>query len=77
MKLKQNITPVQFLRTVSECKGEVFFLTADGDSLNLKSQLCSYIFAFLFSKPEIMKSARLQCSEEQDYMRLADYLLEE
>ena len=77
MKLKQEIKPVQFLQAVQACVGQVLFLTADGDRLNLKSQLCSYVFAFLCSKPEVMENARLQCSEQQDYERLSGFLAEE
>lgn len=42
--LKGNIEIMEFLEAVKRCRGDVLFQTAEGDSLNLKSQLSEYIF---------------------------------
>lgn len=39
-----NISEVDsFIRTVNECKGDVWLESADGDKINLKSKLSQYI----------------------------------
>jgi hypothetical protein len=43
MKLKESIDYALFLNTVRN-SGDVYFKTKQGNSLNLKSELCRYIF---------------------------------
>ena len=43
MKLN-NVTNIEdFFQVVKQCQGNVYLITSEGDSLNLKSQLCKFI----------------------------------
>ena len=44
MKLKPDINVPDFLQAVQSCVGEVFFITSEGDHLNMKSTLSQFIF---------------------------------
>ena len=50
MKIKNIENPEEFLKVIDSCTGRVELITDDGDRLNLKSKLCSFIVNnFLFS----------------------------
>lgn len=74
--LKKDIDPAAFLSAVTKCHGKVTFLTTAGDQLNLKSELCQLLFAFIVSRPTLVEGAVVQCSEAQDCIRLQPYLEE-
>ena len=44
MKLKPDCDIVSFLKAVSLCRNEVYFVSEQNDFLNLKSLLSAYIF---------------------------------
>ena len=44
MRLKKDVSTVNFINRVEQCTGEVIYETAEGDRLNLKSQLSKYLF---------------------------------
>lgn len=73
MKIKAQADFVRFLKAVGECSSEILFQTEEGDCLNLKSALSQYVFAMIFSKPELLNSGRICCSDE-DLRRLNDFL---
>lgn len=74
MKLKKEISLTSFLQKVKECQGEVTFQTEEGDCLNLKSVLTSYIFVTLMMNPEILEKGWILC-EEEDYTILNKFLI--
>ena len=51
MKLKKDANLPDFLRTVAQCKDDVYFKTTQGDVLNLKSELSKYIFLAAAASP--------------------------
>lgn len=73
MKIKEHIDFMQFLKAVRECSRDVLFQTDEGDCLNLKSTLSQYVFAMIFSKPELLCDGEIRCAEE-DLPRLAEFL---
>ena len=75
-QLKAAVSHADFLKRVKDCRGEVLFETADGDVLNLKSQLSQFVFAASFLKPEIVQQAQVRCEETSDYEILRNYLSE-
>lgn len=75
MKLNPNCNFADFLSTISLCSGEVFFETTQGDVLNLKSELCRYVFAVVVSQPHLLESGSLICKDSQDVDLLKEYLL--
>ena len=53
MRLKNNVSPSEFLQRVDQCAGEVLYKTSEGDVLNLKSQLSKYLFLIAVNAPEM------------------------
>lgn len=75
MKLKQGISLPAFLDQVKECQGEVYFKTNEGDCLNLKSVLTTYIFVTLMMEPEVLENGWITCEDMADYRILNTYLI--
>ena len=74
MPLKKDIKITAFLAAVNQCSGDVLLETVEGDSLNLKSQLCRYVFAVASTKPAFFESATVTCSDEGDLVHLREFL---
>lgn len=75
MKLNPQCDFSNFLSTVENCVGDVFFTTQDGDTLNLKSELCRYIFAVVAANPLILEKGSLICKNKSDFTKLQSFLL--
>lgn len=74
MTIKESTDIPAFLSQVKSCNGEVFFKTDEGDSLNLKSILSTYVFAVLVKTPELIQNGSVICEDERDYELLRSYL---
>lgn len=72
--LKAGINIAAFLRTADLCEGSVLFEGADGDRLDLKSQLCKYLFLASEIDPEYLASGKIRC-DSKDAQRLAEYIV--
>ncbi len=73
MKLKENTEVVSFLKRVKACKEDVYFVTDEGDRLNLKSTLSQYMCALLVGQKDILGRSRVECSKEDGEL-LKEYL---
>ena len=71
--LKPEIRMADFVRAADHCEGEVTFETEEGDVLNLKSELCKYIFLAVSLDSKYLESGKISCSP-QDAALLADYV---
>ena len=71
--LKPEIRMADFVRAADHCEGEVTFETEEGDVLNLKSELCKYIFLAVSMDSKYLESGKISCSP-QDAALLADYV---
>ncbi len=61
-----NVNFDDFIKTIDECKGDVFLETSDGDILNLKSKLCQMIgLSTILSNSEVSE-ATLRCTNPED-----------
>lgn len=76
MKLKDSVIINDFLEAAQKCSGDVFLQTAEGDILNLKSLLSKYALTALMSKKNLLESAQIVCVQEEDYQKLAEFLVE-
>ena len=65
MRLKDTVSPAEFLRYVDQCTGEVLYKTQEGDILNLKSQLSKYLFLIAVNAPETaaLRHGDITCGE--------------
>ena len=71
--LKPEIRMADFIRAAGPCEGDVTFETAEGDVLNLKSELCKYIFLAVSMDSKYLESGKISCSP-QDAALLTDYV---
>ncbi len=61
-----NVDFDDLIKTIDECKGDVFLETKDGDVLNLKSKLCQLIGLSTILKNSEIAEAALRCDNPQD-----------
>ena len=73
-QLKESINHTAFLQQIQRCQGGVFFLTTEGDRLDLKSALSQLLFAAAFLNPKIAQNATIQCENPADHLLLEEYL---
>ena len=60
----------EFSEMISQCKGDVYMVTPDGDRLNLRSKLCQMLgFTALIQGGQIAE-AQFECSDPEDEARL-------
>lgn len=76
MKLKKGIDPVQFLKQVNLCSGEVLFCTLEGDVINLRSKLSQMVFAVAAADAELIGTASIVCKNEADEDTLIEFISE-
>lgn len=66
MRLAKGLQPSAFLKDVAKCSGDVWMCSREGDRLNLKSQLCQYLFVSIMLKPELLSCCWIECDQEKD-----------
>ena len=76
MYLKHPIDAVAFFKRIDLCQGDVLLHTRENDTLNLRSQLCRFVFAVAISGNSFFEGARVECTEAADYAVLGDYLIQ-
>ncbi|MCM1063150.1 MAG: hypothetical protein NC420_01555 [Eubacterium sp.] len=74
MKLKEGIDINEFLATAEKCSGQVFFHTADGSILNLRSMLSHYVLVSILCNKSVWEDSQVVCTQDEDYQLLKDYL---
>lgn len=77
IKLKKDIDFGRFLDRIRECQGEVTFHTEQGDVLNLKSLLSTYVFSILADRPDLMERGWLTCESTQDLTLLESFVCQD
>ncbi len=61
-----NVDFDDLIKTIDECKGDVYLETTDGDVLNLKSKLCQMLgLSTIFTSTEVAE-ATLRCANPED-----------
>lgn len=71
--LRPKIRAADFILAANCCRGAVTFETRDGGVLDLKSELCKYIFLAVSTDLENFESSTVSCTPE-DAALLADYI---
>lgn len=74
MKLISECNYPEFLSAVQRCHGDVWFVTTEGDRLNMKSTLCSLIFLSSIVGHPAVSSGELIASNPGDLEILGDFL---
>ncbi len=62
-----------FLKAVKKCENEVYFKSAEGDRLALRSSFCQLILCFLCSKRKPPEQAVIHCLGKHDSQILSPY----
>lgn len=75
MRLNQNVNIPAFLLAVQACKGEVCFVTQEGDILNLKSVLSQFVFTAVIAGKLQSFDGFITVQDPQDEIRLRDYCI--
>ena len=74
MKLKEGIDVSAFLEAARNCEGQIFFHTAGGDILNLKSMLSQYVLVSIVCNPSLLEEAQVVCTQDEDYQKMEAFL---
>lgn len=75
MKLRTDISLVEFLRQAGDCRDNVYFETPEGDRLNIKSQLSKFVFlAAVSAEEDVIRNGEIVFDDEQDQEILRLYL---
>lgn len=76
MKTLSAADTVKLLNTARLAKGDVWFITAEGDKLNLKSLLSKYVFLAAANDPQsgLFSRGKIVCDVESDNDLLRDFL---
>lgn len=74
MRLKRDADTLAFLNAVLTCAGEVFFVTTQGDRLNLKSTLSCYLFSAVRGKGKLADQGEVLCADSRDYQQIQSFL---
>lgn len=74
MKLKRLEDYLEFMEAVQGCEGDVYFNSAEGDHLNLRSTFCQYLFAAVCGDREFLTQGEIVCAKESDYTNLLPFL---
>lgn len=75
MRLNMNVIMLDFMHAVSQCVGDVFFITPEGDMLNLKSELSKYVFAVIAAQPQKAMAGEVVCKNSSDTARILPYVI--
>ncbi len=72
--MKTDVQPASFLNALNACEGTILYQNHEGDYLDMKSQLCKYLFLAL--SHERMTDGIIYCSRN-DFLLLEEYLVPE
>lgn len=76
MRLRKDISIPALIRGIRKCSGEVYFTTSEGDVLNLRSPLSTYVFMAVISDSTQKNplNGEIKCQNPEDYDVLQPFL---
>lgn len=72
--LKTDIHLPDFFSRIEDCIGEVYFITREGNCINLKSFMSQIFFQTTFVYNEEAATGHVHCHTPADYALLGDFL---
>ena len=75
MKLMNIDDPEKFFEVINKCKGTVELVTAEGDRLNLKSQLTKYVAITKLFADNMIPEMEIVAHDPEDVNRLLEYMV--
>lgn len=75
-RLKKGISIPEFLNTIIQCTGDIFYVTNEGDRLNLRSTLSQFVFTFATGNASVnpVHNGFIEFEHEYDYHILQNYI---
>ena len=75
MRLKANVDLNRFFTCVRACRGGVSYRTEESSALNLKSQLCLFVFTanYTSGRNEAL-SGEIVCEDKADEQKLREFV---
>ena len=73
MKVMNIDDPEKFFEVINKCKGTVELVTAEGDRLNLKSQLTKYVAITKLFADNMIPEMEIVAHDPEDVNRLLEY----
>lgn len=74
MKFKKGADILKFMEDVQSCSGDIFFISQEGDRLDLKSTLSQFLFASVCSDRSFLDRGDVECQQQNDYRKLMTFL---
>lgn len=68
---------MDFVEATQGCVSDVYFISREGDYLNLKSMLSLYLFAVACGDRVLLERGYIECKDVSDYGRLSAYLCDD
>ena len=75
MKVMNIDDPEKFFEVINKCKGTVELVTAEGDRLNLKSQLTKYVAITKLFADNMIPEMEIVAHDPEDVNRLLEYMV--
>ena len=75
MKVMNIDDPEKFFEVINKCKGTVELVTAEGDRLNLKSQLTKYVAITKLFADNMIPEMEIVARDPEDVNRLLEYMV--
>lgn len=75
MKVMNIDDPEKFFEVINKCKGTVELVTAEGDRLNLKSQLTKYVAITKLFADNTIPEMEIVAHDPEDVNRLLEYMV--
>lgn len=75
MKVMNIDDPEKFFEVINKCKGTVELVTAEGDRLNLKSQLTKYVALTKLFADNMIPEMEIVAHDPDDVSRLLEYMV--
>ena len=66
----RDVDMEELLKAIDSCKGQVWFITNEGDKLNMKSQLCRMLGILKIIEGGRFSGGRLECDNIEDASKL-------
>ena len=73
-KMKSNTYLPAFYSQVEACTKDVYFVTNEGNRINLKSMMSQIFFLTTFAHTKEASKGFIYCQNQSDYELLANYL---
>ena len=75
MKVMNIDDPEKFFEVINKCKGTVELVTAEGDRLNLRSQLTKYVAITKLFADNMIPEMEIVAHDPEDVNRLLEYMV--